>query len=156
MTSADNVRSVVPFLCVSDMERSLRYYLDGLGFTLQHKWVVDGKIRWCWLELGGASLMLQEFAKEGHDSWTPQGKVGDGVSLWFMCKDALSIYADLHSRTIDASEPQVGNGMWVTTLSDPDGYRINFESPTDVPEDTRLSEYLAVRHVDGAGSHESE
>ena len=24
--------------------------------------------------------------------------------------------------------------MWVTQLSDPDGYRIDFESPTDAPE----------------------
>jgi hypothetical protein len=30
--------------------------------------------------------------------------------------------------------------MWVTSLSDPDGYRIEFESYTDTPEDTRLSE----------------
>jgi len=29
--------------------------------------------------------------------------------------------------------------MWVTSLSDPDGYRIEFESPTDVPEETVYS-----------------
>jgi len=34
----------------------------------------------------------------------------------------------------------VGNAMWVTCLSDPDGYRLDFESPTNVPEDTKLSE----------------
>lgn len=27
--------------------------------------------------------MLQEFRKEGHDSWVPQGKVGEGVSHLF-------------------------------------------------------------------------
>jgi hypothetical protein len=30
--------------------------------------------------------------------------------------------------------------MWVTSLRDPDGYRIEFESYTDVPEDTVFSE----------------
>jgi lactoylglutathione lyase len=30
--------------------------------------------------------------------------------------------------------------MWVTSVSDPDGYRIEFESYTDVPEETVLSE----------------
>jgi len=30
--------------------------------------------------------------------------------------------------------------MWVTSLTDPDGYRIDFESPTDVPEETVYSE----------------
>jgi lactoylglutathione lyase len=139
-TGNDNVKEVVPFLCVSSMERSLRYYLDGLGFQMKNKWVVDGKVRWCRLAMGGARLMLQEFAKEGHDSWVPEGKVGDGVSLWFVCEDALAMYDELRSRGIEASEPQVGNGMWVTTLSDPDGYRIHFESTTDTPEDTKLSE----------------
>ena len=137
-----NVKQVVPFLHVSDMERSIRYYLDGLGFTIKYKWVVDGKLRWCWLELGGAALMLQEFPKEGHDSWAPNGKVGEGVSLCFNCEDALAIYHEVRSRWIEASEPQVGNAMWVTRLSDPDGYRLEFESPTDAPEDTKLSELM--------------
>ncbi len=135
-----NVKQVVPFLCVSAMERSLGYYVDGLGFQVKDKWVVDGKVRWCWLTLGGAALMLQEFPREGHDSWAPQGKVGDGVSLWFICEDALAMYEELCSRGIEASEPQVGNAMWVTSLSDPDGYRINFESATTTPENTKLSE----------------
>ena len=135
-----NVKQVVPFLRVANMTNSVRYYVDGLGFSMKNKWIVDGQLRWCWLELGGAALMLQEFPKEGHNSWTPQGKVGEGVSLCFNCEDALTIYREVTARDIVASEPQVGNSMWVTCLHDPDGYRIEFESPTDTPEDTRLSE----------------
>jgi lactoylglutathione lyase len=135
-----NVKQVVPFLRVSNMERSVRYYVEGLGFVMKNKWVVEGKLRWCWLELGGAALMLQEFSKEGHDSWVPACKVGEGVSLCFTCEDAVAIYREVRSRGIEASEPQVGNAMWVTCLSDPDGYRIEFESATDKPEDTKLSE----------------
>ena len=30
-----NIRSVVPFLSVLNMDRSLRYYLAGLGFTVE-------------------------------------------------------------------------------------------------------------------------
>ena len=33
--------------------------------------------------------------------------------------------------------------MWVTPLSGPDGYRIEFESYTDVPEETVLAEHDA-------------
>jgi lactoylglutathione lyase len=135
-----NVKDVIPFLCVSSMERSLQYYVDGLGFTMKNKWVVDGKVRWCWLVLGGGALMLQEFAREGHDSWVPQGKVGEGVSLWFQCQDAIAIYHEVTSRGIEASAPQVRNAMWDICLADPDGYLIHFESPTDTPEETKLSE----------------
>ena len=139
-----NVRAVVPFLSVADMQRSFAYYVDGLGFHAKHEWIVEGRRRWCWLERGGAALMLQEFPKQGHDSWVPQGAVGEGVSLWFICEDAIAMYEELRSRAIDASEPQVGNGMWTIMLSDPDGYRLNFESATDTPEDTKLSDLSRV------------
>ena len=117
-----NVKQVVPFFHVADMERSIRYYVDGLGFTIQQRWDVDGQLRWCYLSLGGASLMLQTFAKR------PSSELGAGVSIVFFCEDALAIYHQLIARGIAASEPQVGNAMWVTSLTDPDGYRIVLQS----------------------------
>ena len=56
-----------------------------------------------------------------------------------MCADALAIYHDLISRGLSATRPFVGNGLWVTSVTDPDGYRLDFESPTDVPEETVYS-----------------
>jgi hypothetical protein len=135
-----NVEQAVPFFAVSNIEASVGYYVDGLGFEMARKWIDEGKLRWCWLQRGGAALMLQEFRKEGHDSWLPQGKVGEGVSIYFICKDAPAFYREIQSRGINASRPSVQNGMWVTSLSDPDGYRIHFESYTDVPEDTESPE----------------
>lgn len=46
----------------------------------------------------------------------------------------------MSAKGIQASVPFVGNGMWVTSLADPDGYQLEFESLTDVPEDTLFSE----------------
>ena len=134
----ENLKQVVPFLRVAEMERSVRFYIDGLGFAMKHQWTPEGKLRWCWLTRGGASLMLQEFIKEGPSA--PQGKLGEGVSLCFQCEDAVALYREFRSRGIEAAEPFVGNSMWVTVLSDPDGYKLDFESVTDVPEETRLSE----------------
>lgn len=140
--TAANVQQAVPFFRASSMENSLRFYVDGLGFVMTRKWIPDGdgKIRWCWLELGNAAIMLQEFRKEGHDSWAPESKVGVGVSISFQCKDALALYKDFKSRGIEAKKPFVGNAMWVTSVQDPDGYKLEFESLTDVPEETVFSE----------------
>lgn len=140
-----NLTQVVPLLGVTDMERSLRFYLDGLGFTMKNKWEPEGRIRWCWLTRGGASLMLQEFVKEGHGGHRPQGVLGQGISLCLQCDDAVALYHEFRSRGLDARDPFVGNSMWVTGLGDPDGYRLDFESPTDVPEDTTLSEFEASK-----------
>ena len=38
-----------------------------------------------------------------------------------------------------AASTRKSNGMWVTTLSGPDGYRIHFESETDAPEESVYS-----------------
>jgi lactoylglutathione lyase len=137
--SGANVKQAVPFLRVSNMERSLAYYMDGLGFEMTHKWIDEGKPRWCWLQLGGAALMLQEFRKQGHNSWAPQGKVGEGVTICFICQDALAIYHQATERGLQVKRPFVGNAMWVTNLADPDGYELSFESPTDVAEETEFS-----------------
>ena len=132
-----NVKQTVPLLNVTDMDASLRFYVDGLGFRMTNKWVPDGKIRWCWLELGAAAIMIQQAAaKSGEDAR------GRGVSICFMCEDALAIYDQTKARGLTPHEPFVGNRLWVTGFTDPDGYRMDFESPTATPEEITLSQWL--------------
>jgi lactoylglutathione lyase len=135
-----NVKQAVPFFNVTDIEASLRFYVDGLGFKITHDWTPEGRIRWCWLALGDAAVMLQEYWKDGRPGGAPAGPLGQGVSICFMCADAIAIYHEAIGRRLKASRPFVGNNLWVTSLSDPDGYRLDFESPTDVPEDTVYSD----------------
>ncbi len=135
-----NVEQAVPFLWVRDMDRGLRFYVEGLGFVMTKHWLDDGKIRWCWLTLGNAAVMLQEFWSEGPHRNLPDGKLGAGVTTCFICKDAVALWRELVSRGVTAKRPFVGHGMWVTEVSDPDGYQLLFESPTDEPEETILPE----------------
>jgi len=142
---AANITQAIPFFMVYDMIASLKYYIEGLGFTMTNKWVVEDKIRWCSLAIGNSAIMLQEFWREGQHSNVPEGKLGQGVSICFICKDALQFYDEVIARGIDAAEPFVGNNMWVTELTDPNGYKLFFESPTDVPEETTWSQWKAMK-----------
>ena len=136
-----NVKQAVPFFMVANIEESLRFYIDGVGFEMTQKWIDQGRLQWCWLQYGGAALMLQEFRKEKRKRLVSEGKVlGVGVSICFICEDALAIYREVTLRGIKAERPFVGNGMWVTSMSDPDGYKVVFESYTDVAEETVFSE----------------
>src|SRR5206468_11076952 len=135
-----NVQQAVPLFSVHDIQRSVHFYVEGLGFTMTKQWLDEGKLRWCWLELGDAAVMLQEFWKDGPHRNVPDGRVGTGVSINFICKDALALWRDFISRGLSAKRPFVGNGMWVTQVSDPDGYDLYFESPTSVPEETVCEE----------------
>jgi len=142
-TSA-NVKQAVPFFGVTNMEASLRFYVDGLGFKMKNFWIPDrpedkpdGRIRWCCLERGDAALMLQEFLPDRR----PKETLGTGASVCFMCEDALALYREFKSRGISPrNRPFVGNRLWVVPVTDPDGYRLEFESPTDAPEETELQE----------------
>jgi uncharacterized glyoxalase superfamily protein PhnB len=136
LKNSPNVQQAVPFFMVVNMDSALNFYTNGLGFELKNKWEPSGKIEWCWLQLGNASIMLQEYSTS-----TPPDKRGEGVSVCFMCEDALTIYEQIISRGLSAAEPFVGNNLWVVELKDPDGYKICFESPTDVPEGTKYSEW---------------
>lgn len=139
-----NVKQAVPFFGVTNIEASLRFYVGGLGFKMKHWWIPDrteddpdGRIRWCWLQRGDAAVMLQEFLPERR----PKETLGTGTSICFMCEDALALYREFKSNGIPTRQrPFVGNRLWVVPLADPDGYRIEFESPTDAPEKTELQE----------------
>lgn len=135
-----NVKQAVPFFRVANLPSSLKFYVDGLGFEKTKEWVHEGRLRWCWLECGGAAIMLQEKWQEGQDSKETMGRPGVGVSVCLMCEDALSVYESARLKGVLAEPPFVGNGLWVVAFSDPDGYRIEFESPTDVREGTRYED----------------
>jgi lactoylglutathione lyase len=138
MDSATNLKQAVPFFMVTNMERSLAFYVKGLGFEVKIDWKPGGTIEWCWLERDGVALMLQEY-REGR---RPAEKSGTGFSVCFMCRDALKLYDEFLQKGLSLPEPFVGNNLWVVELNDPDNYKIMFESPTEVPEETTYSSWI--------------
>jgi lactoylglutathione lyase len=140
-----NIQYAAPFFMVSDMEASLKFYVDGLGFTVQNTWKPHGKIEWCWLQREAGPLMLQEARVQEGKSFLSGDKPGAGVSIFFQCRDSLALYREFIEKGVNASEPFVGNGLWDVKVTDPDGYNLHFESPTDVPEETKYSDWLKSR-----------
>jgi catechol 2,3-dioxygenase-like lactoylglutathione lyase family enzyme len=144
METKPNIKLAVPFFMVRDMEASLHFYVGLLGFKLTNQWTRHGKIEWCWLQREAVSIMLQEDRnKERFDSESPHGK---GVSICFQCEDALALYHEFTAKGVEIKEPFVGNNLWVVNFNDPDGYILDFESPTDVEEETTYSEWLKYKN----------
>jgi lactoylglutathione lyase len=139
-TDEPNVRLAVPFFGVKDIESSLRFYVDGLGFRMTKHWEPNGRICWCWLELGRVAVMLQEYRRDKGPGDSPAARPEQGVRICFMCGDAIAIYHKAKARGLEPATPFVGNGLWVTSFTDPDGYRLDFESPADAPEETMYAE----------------
>ena len=92
--------------------------------------------------------MLQESRISEDKPYLMGNKPGAGVSVWYQCKDSLALYHEFIEKGVAAREPFVGNGLWDVSLTDPDGYSIHFESPTDVPEETMYSDWLKTGKAD--------
>ena len=144
MSTTPNIRLVVTFFMVRDMEASLKFYTEQLGFKLTNQWMPRGKTEWCWMERESVALMLQEYRDPAKIESFPKG---NGVSICFQCADALALYHEFIAKGVEIKEPFVGNNRWVVNFKDPDGYNLDFESPTDVPEETTYSEWFKQSSV---------
>ncbi len=120
------LQKTVPLLFVSDIEASVDFYCEGLGFSIKSKWEPKGKLAYCWLEQGGAALMLQQATDEN----APRNL--EGVTIYFICDDADVVYHQCLQRNVELTEPSIAfYGMNQTFVSDPDGYELCFENPTE-------------------------
>lgn len=86
MEAKQNIKETIPFLLVSDMQRSLAFYVNGLGFEIQYQWVPADRIVWCKLRNGSGTLMLQEHHQMTNGIMEGQGKVGIGMSIYFFLR----------------------------------------------------------------------
>ena len=122
------LKRTVPLLIVSDIEQSRQFYGDGLGFHLEDEWRPDGRLAWCLMQREGAALMLQQSCDED----PPPSTWGHGVTIYFICSDADQIYQELIDHGVEATVPmEAFYGMNQTFITDPDGYMLCFENPTN-------------------------
>jgi uncharacterized glyoxalase superfamily protein PhnB len=121
------VRELWPLLFVEDIDRSIAFYRDQLGFTLARQATDgDGRIFWCRVERGGCSVMLQQ-AEEAEDG--PAEGRGRGVIFYFICDDVDVMHAELARRGMRLDPPKVAYyGMKQLFVPEPDGYELCFES----------------------------
>ncbi len=133
-TGAPRLETLTLVLGVQNIDESRRFYVERLGCRERDRWEAAGRSSRCRLQLDEVTIVLQALDAGSTD------RRGQGVEICLMCDDALAIYDALASRGVAAREPLVGNGLRVTSLSDPDGYRIAFESPTDAPEETTYAD----------------
>jgi len=122
------LRTLTPALTVSDLESSLAWYCDTVGFIVVQKWEEDGKIAGAVVEAGRIRLFLVQNDKEP--------KVPDTQTMQFYCSSAQDIdglAAAIQSRggvldKVPANQPW---GARSFDLLDPDGVRLTISSIED-------------------------
>ena len=119
-----------PVLHVADVEASLRFYVDRLGFTSPWRYDEDGRAHVAQVDRQGCALILAE-------TW-PE-KVGKGlmfISLNVEPHSHEAAVAALHAlrAELEAKGVPVKNGSWgyrLLVVDDPDGNQLFFNYPAD-------------------------
>jgi uncharacterized glyoxalase superfamily protein PhnB len=123
------LQQIVPSLTVGDIEASLAWYRDILGFHIREKWEHDGKVMGASLVAGTAHLML------GQDDWA-KGRdraKGEGFRLYLNTSRSVDeLAAGIESRggTLDAQPEDMPWGARIFSIVDPDGFKITFSTAT--------------------------
>jgi len=130
----------VPELSVQDLDASLTFYVEGVGFTVAF---TRAEPAFAYLDLDGAQLMLEQ---DHPDAWVvapaayPRGR---GINLQVEVADvtrarqrlhALGVipFRDIRDHWYDTADGPEGQAEFLVT--DPDGYLIRlFEVLSDEP-----------------------
>lgn len=119
---AMRLRSIAPTYTVDDIERSLVFYRDVLGFTVKERWERDGKLAGLELVSGDVSFMFsQDDWQKGRDR-----QKGIGFRIYADTRQDLDLLAaalKARGATLD-SEPKTEEWGRHFSLTDPDGFRI--------------------------------
>ena len=118
------LRSIAPTFTVNDLERSMAWYRDGLGFFVSERWEEGGRLEGVMLKAGACHLGLtQDDFSRGRDR--PKGV---GFRIWcetFQEIDGLAARLRSFGGTI-LEEPGNHWDTYSFTAQDPDGFRITF------------------------------
>ncbi|MBV9495359.1 MAG: VOC family protein, partial [Acidobacteria bacterium] len=124
------LNAIRPGLTVGDIEKSLAWYQDVLGFAVKDRWINDdGVLFGAELGAGDMSVML------GQDDWQKgrERKKGEGVRLYFITTqdvDALAAQVQANGGTLAHEPADQAWGSRDFAIDDPDGYHLTI---TTVP-----------------------
>jgi len=126
-----NVQSLTPLLQVYDMQRSVAWYRDVLGFQVMSTYEPDGHLYWATLQLGGAVLMLNARYEDDERPPSPPPAQGrEDTTLFFLCENVDAAYAELSNKAGRVSAPETAfYGMRQMEVIDPDGFVLCFQHP---------------------------
>lgn len=131
---------LIPEFDVLDLAASLAFYVEGLGFKLVFERPEE---KFAYLDLDGASLMLEEAAGPGrrfHTVAALEYPFGRGVNLQITVPDVESLYVRtrsagltpviaLEERRYQAGTRSILQRQFV--VRDPDGYLLRFTEAVD-------------------------
>ena len=116
------LRSLSPALTADDLERSVRFYVDGLGFTVRERWEEEGKLLGVMLVAGSCQIGLSQ------DDWAKGRDRQKGVGFRIFAETAQdldALAARMREHGVEPDGPKTEPwGSRALTVTDPDGFKL--------------------------------
>jgi len=117
------LREVSPSFTATDLQRSIAFYRDVLGFVVADEWRADGVLQGCEMRAGTVLFMLSQddFAK-GRDR---QKGIGSRLHC-STAQDIDTLAAEIKARggSLDQEPADMPWGQRVFMITDPDGFKL--------------------------------
>ena len=120
-------RSLWASLTVNDLQKSLAWYRDVVGFTVHEQYEREGKVVAVALKAGSVRLLIGQ--DDGAKGW--DRKKGEGFSMQLMtAQDIDRIAARIKERggTLESEPADMPWGARVFRVQDPDGFKLAISS----------------------------
>ena len=119
------LRGLTPSFTATDLQRSIAFYRDVLGFVLGDEWRRDGVLEGCELHAGSVTFMLNQ------DDFAKGRNREKGVGGRLYCDtaqdiDRLAEQIKARGGTLDQEPQDMPWGSRVFMISDPDGFKLTF------------------------------
>ena len=121
-------RTLSASLTVRDLQKSLAWYQNVVGFTVDRKYERDGKLRAVALKAGDVLLLIGQ--DDGAKGWNRVK--GEGFSLQITTDqnvDAIAHRIKELGGTLEAEPADMPQGGRIFRLQDPDGFKFAISSP---------------------------
>lgn len=128
------LKHLVPMLNVSDIDHSLEFYRQGLGFEVVSDPAAVREWRWATIRSGHTELMLSESRCQPGDAVVgdPHEDTAWPVIFYFYPDDVVRLYAHILAAGFEPSALKVTHyGMREFSLVDPDGHVLSFGQDAD-------------------------
>jgi uncharacterized glyoxalase superfamily protein PhnB len=121
------LRSVSPGLTVGDLQKSVAWYRDVLGFVVGEEWKRDGRITGYELMAGAARVFL------GQDDWAKGRDRVKGVGFRLHLAtaqnvDDIAANAKKMGGRLDSEPETMPWGARAFAITDPDGFKLTISS----------------------------
>ena len=127
------LNNIIPMLATGDLDETIAFYRDVLGFDLRDKFESGGRVWWCEMVRDGNAIMFTQ-----HESRVDAPGAREGFT-----QTSINFYVDGGIEEMHMSLKEQGHtvsdlrvtfyGIMEFDLKDPTGYTLVFGEPTDEP-----------------------